>query len=304
MPAAQENLFKDQARRLRDRMTKLGVTVTHSHSLEGVAAVHGARDWNTLSAGPPAPLSAQDPDVMAYACEALAELVGIEPGQVLAASKDETGTVYAAVRYEDGSVQCTVVSAHRVGKTYCEGDAFACYPSRHVLEALSPSSDARVNLWRQSAWVSIRRSETIAQIERNEEPRVPPWCLYHSFMAIKCGIEGAHYCVATDDTGWNFEATNGEETAPFTMEPALLAGRSTMLPLSDEGWLHEGYNNLRRGREGMFGSQLVCLGPEGYQVGIEIGGHGGLVRWSALPFHFADDIEMHKKTASLRRPPN
>jgi hypothetical protein len=42
--------LKDQARRLRSRLASEGDEVTHSKSLELVAAQYGYRDWNTLHA--------------------------------------------------------------------------------------------------------------------------------------------------------------------------------------------------------------------------------------------------------------
>ncbi len=42
--------LKSQARRLREASTQLGHRFTHSQALEVIAAVHGAKDWNTLVA--------------------------------------------------------------------------------------------------------------------------------------------------------------------------------------------------------------------------------------------------------------
>lgn len=46
--------LKQQARRLRAALAARGVVVPHGHSLELVAAQHGHRDWNTVSAAAPA----------------------------------------------------------------------------------------------------------------------------------------------------------------------------------------------------------------------------------------------------------
>ena len=40
--------LKDQARRLRDSLTRQGMTINHSKSLELIATQYGFRDWNTL----------------------------------------------------------------------------------------------------------------------------------------------------------------------------------------------------------------------------------------------------------------
>jgi hypothetical protein len=45
-----QNDYKAQARRLRTALADDGVAVSHSRSLELVARLHGARDWNTLAA--------------------------------------------------------------------------------------------------------------------------------------------------------------------------------------------------------------------------------------------------------------
>ncbi|WEX89141.1 glyoxalase superfamily protein [Sinorhizobium garamanticum] len=42
--------LKDQARRLRSRLASEGEAISHSRSLELVAAQYGYRDWNTLHA--------------------------------------------------------------------------------------------------------------------------------------------------------------------------------------------------------------------------------------------------------------
>ena len=47
-----QNDYKAQARRLRTALADDGVAVSHSRSLELVARLHGARDWNTLAAAP------------------------------------------------------------------------------------------------------------------------------------------------------------------------------------------------------------------------------------------------------------
>ena len=46
---------KQMARRLREDLAARGIAVGHSEALELVAHQHGARDWNTLAARPPAP---------------------------------------------------------------------------------------------------------------------------------------------------------------------------------------------------------------------------------------------------------
>lgn len=43
-------LFKQQAKALRDRLCRDGVSIQHSLSLECVAAIHGRPNWDTLSA--------------------------------------------------------------------------------------------------------------------------------------------------------------------------------------------------------------------------------------------------------------
>lgn len=47
-----QNDYKALARRLRTALADDGVAVSHSRSLELVARLHGARDWNTLAAAP------------------------------------------------------------------------------------------------------------------------------------------------------------------------------------------------------------------------------------------------------------
>lgn len=42
--------LKDQAKRLRARLASEGETISHSRSLELIAAQYGQRDWNTLHA--------------------------------------------------------------------------------------------------------------------------------------------------------------------------------------------------------------------------------------------------------------
>ncbi|WP_137155939.1 glyoxalase superfamily protein [Rhizobium sp. FKL33] len=49
LPSLEE--IKAQARRLRDALASRGSPVTHSRSLELIAAQYGFRDWNTLHAG-------------------------------------------------------------------------------------------------------------------------------------------------------------------------------------------------------------------------------------------------------------
>jgi hypothetical protein len=44
--------YKSQAKRLRAALADDGHAVSHSRALELVARLHGARDWNTLSASP------------------------------------------------------------------------------------------------------------------------------------------------------------------------------------------------------------------------------------------------------------
>lgn len=51
---------KAQAKRLRTMLADYGVTIPHSEALERVAALHGARDWNTLCAQPGAPAPLPD----------------------------------------------------------------------------------------------------------------------------------------------------------------------------------------------------------------------------------------------------
>jgi catechol 2,3-dioxygenase-like lactoylglutathione lyase family enzyme len=46
--------LKQQARRLRTSLADRGIEVTHGEALEHLAHQHGARDWNTLAARPPA----------------------------------------------------------------------------------------------------------------------------------------------------------------------------------------------------------------------------------------------------------
>ncbi len=42
--------LKDQAKRLRSRLSSEGEDISHSRSLELIAAQYGYRDWNTLHA--------------------------------------------------------------------------------------------------------------------------------------------------------------------------------------------------------------------------------------------------------------
>lgn len=44
------DVLKDQARRLRSRLARDGVAVSHSKALELIAEQNGYRDWNTLHA--------------------------------------------------------------------------------------------------------------------------------------------------------------------------------------------------------------------------------------------------------------
>ncbi len=57
MPLPSAAQAKDQAKRLRTKMTEDGAPVGHAKSLEFVAHQHGFRDWNTMIAaignGPP-----------------------------------------------------------------------------------------------------------------------------------------------------------------------------------------------------------------------------------------------------------
>lgn len=50
IPLPSLETIKDQAKRLRVRLSAEGSTVSHSKALELVAAQYGFRDWNTLSA--------------------------------------------------------------------------------------------------------------------------------------------------------------------------------------------------------------------------------------------------------------
>ncbi len=52
MSTDHRNDYKAQARRLRTALADDNMPVSHSRSLELVARLHGARDWNTLSAAP------------------------------------------------------------------------------------------------------------------------------------------------------------------------------------------------------------------------------------------------------------
>ena len=42
------DIYKSQAKRLRACLNKLGINVNHCQSLELIANVHGARNWQTL----------------------------------------------------------------------------------------------------------------------------------------------------------------------------------------------------------------------------------------------------------------
>lgn len=42
--------LKSQAKRLRKHFSSQGISLTHSQSLEAIAAVHGHKDWNVASA--------------------------------------------------------------------------------------------------------------------------------------------------------------------------------------------------------------------------------------------------------------
>lgn len=64
-------MFKAQAVRLAQHLAaKHGVTLKHAAALEAVAALHGARDWNTLAASSPA-LPTSGPGVPAMAADTL-----------------------------------------------------------------------------------------------------------------------------------------------------------------------------------------------------------------------------------------
>ena len=53
--------FKIQAKRLRAHLARHNMPVTHSQSLEAVAAIHGHRDWNTALAALTRPPTIQAP---------------------------------------------------------------------------------------------------------------------------------------------------------------------------------------------------------------------------------------------------
>ncbi len=289
------NVFKNQARRLRDRLATLGVQLTHSHSLEGIAAVHGARDWNTLSATGTDALekSGRDPEVL-DAAYALLELESDEEkATVVAASRRDDGVLYAAVTGTKGEVHCLVFPNPRTGKEYYEGDAYACMPSRAVLESLSESDHEGVITWRRSAWVAVHRQEAI---DKATDSRCIPWCLYYSSKPLECALKDAHYCIAVDDTGLNFEATNGREKARFSVATIGDTAMFAVVPLNHEGWNDEPGNEMRRGfKPRALSTAGIALGPSQHQVAVEIAPHGGLVRWSALPFHYADEIDMSEQ---------
>lgn len=82
-----EVLFKQQAARLADHLaTKHKLSLKHASTLEAIAAVHGARDWNTLRAMnvPGTAETVVKPRSLAKASEALDYLfppsLGMEPG--------------------------------------------------------------------------------------------------------------------------------------------------------------------------------------------------------------------------------
>lgn len=52
--------LKQQARRLRTALAARGTELSHGHALELVAAQHGVRDWNTLSASASGPRAGDD----------------------------------------------------------------------------------------------------------------------------------------------------------------------------------------------------------------------------------------------------
>ncbi|MDF2461766.1 MAG: hypothetical protein K0Q43_1 [Ramlibacter sp.] len=58
---SQEQDFKNQAKRLKEFLASAGVSLKHTHALEAVAFMHGAKDWHTLVAAskPPGATGAQ-----------------------------------------------------------------------------------------------------------------------------------------------------------------------------------------------------------------------------------------------------
>lgn len=260
-------VYKTAARSLRSRLKELGVGLTHSQALEGVAAVHGQRNWQTLQA---TPSKGMDTDLRKYVLSAM----GCSPAELVAFGEGDAA-VFAAIKRDDGTVNCHVVVNARPDTVYYEGDACNCTAPANVLDALTPSADSMVNCWRQSARIYLERQ---ARLRTRDLSLGLPW---FSHYPLKCGIKDAHFCVATDESGLNFEVTNGKKTAKVTL-PHSDAIRLMPLALHTENLLDEVEISIRLGND--HPTQII-LGPPTHPVLMLFNSEGGLVAWSGIPFH-------------------
>lgn len=107
--------------------------------------------------------------------------------------------------------------------------------------------------------------------------------LWYSYGSIPCGISDAHFCAAIDDSGRNFEVTNGKEVAKVTLTDSEI---DHLIPiyLDTENWRNEFEIQIHLGHDH---ARHVRLGPESHRVLLQFNRVGGLVAWSGIPFHYA-----------------
>lgn len=259
--------LKSEATRLTETLRKFGYTIKHSHALEAIASIHGARNWQTLHASGVKSRSKIMSILNKYGLNEDIEIVFTE---------EDDSAYWLGIKGDDGSISAAVMPKARPGKIYYEGDAANCYAPVSLLKQLTQTTDPSVLEWRQSA-------EIIAELKvASQAEELSPWTLYQPFDDLDVPSPGPHVVAAVNRKCDIFDVCNGEvvERVKLTRrqkESLVYVGDDRQCLMCDLSiGLGAGTSSV-----GWF-----TLGDPGFEVVAGFTETRGLVAYSGVPWHY------------------
>lgn len=275
------SIYNVQAKRLKTRLKELDTDINHSRALEGIAAIHGCRNYQTLlETGP----QKEDPtkNALARVDKRSADIHAYLDDIIYAV--EENGATWAAVKRKDGAVEAAIIPASRNYKIYFEGDAINCHCPVEVLDKCTATEDKRAQLWRESAYISHKRTEALKAGE------ISPWLLYYSVYdsTLPTTTETPQYLVAVDSECNTFDITDGKTTERILLTEEQKS-KLDWIPFDYESVNNAPYMEMLAGRSEVI---WLKLGDDGHHVYVGINEIGGLSGFCALPWYhdFASHI--------------
>lgn len=266
---------KSAARRLRERLDELDVSISHAHSLEGVAAVKGYRNWQTLNAARPA---SETERIVSELMESCYDFY-YELDDIKLALETDTATWFL-LKKPSGDASIGVVSETRPTKVYYEGDVFRVDCPAILLQKAPPLTSEndearRINEWRFSA---LRHAQRELQFEEGG------FAVCYPYFGSFCDALGKHQVgVLVNADGKEWDVTDGKTVKRV----AVSEQRSRTIRPAYEGL----ENYLRDGDSETYAGSAatveVLLGEPGFVCSVKITELGGFVGFCGLPSHLA-----------------